>query len=543
MIAKRRQYISRTVRFMASLNTFHCETNPNLKVKVVAIILVSAYLLPLLMFNGSIDNFQLLQGALSYEVSQYGYLSENYLISELPAFYAFGAIILDLTGISSISLNFFPIQIVPLIVLLYAFFYRVSGNNIFAGLITLTDMISGTTGTFRVYFWPHGIGYIIFLTIFLVCILLFKRYCTDTRYYVVLIIALFSLVFICYNYTAMSLLFLVSACFCILILGRTSRSSFKHISISGFLKSIAIALLGLLGISGFVYNSFIPLYDNLDIRYSTFDKVTFSYFEKSSLSDPFIDLLVSYPFSFTILSILKYGVYLAAISAYLLLAVYKYKQSHIDLYDVISLSIVSAVSLYMIPRILIGDFFLTNLYFLGLTCLSSIYRLGTKLDRKLLSELAFGFLLVILLMTPITYTISYDYSTVNSDENHYSYTERPAKWLLMKADDTRVLSDELTKNSLIAYSSEALLQDPEIINPYISLYTNYKRLSVTELLFLINRSDIMPSKNYYVANLAVNHLCLGGWTNIVSWCFYIEDVNSNQKTCSIYDSGKIRIYT
>lgn len=527
---------------MVSFNLSHCSLIKNSKIKIVAIILIFAYIFPLIMFRGSIDSFQLLQGALSYEVSQYGFISNNYLISEIPAFYAYGAIILDIIGISPMALNFLPIQLLPLILLLYVFFHRISGNNIFAGLIVLIEMISGTTGTFRVYFWPHGLGYILFFTILLICILIFDKYYTDKRLNAMLLVVVFSLLFICYNYTAITLLFLVSACFYFSILRYTSYSSFQHTSLTNFYGAIIIAILGLFGISKFVYNSLIPLYNSIDVDYSTFDKLIASYITRNSINDPILDLLIVYPTSITILSTLKYLIYLIAILLFMGLTVYKCKYSIIDYCDIISLSIMSAIFIYMIPRMLIGDFFITSLYLPGLVCLASLYKYGKQLNQKLLSRLILIFIMVILIINPIIYGINYDNSTINIDDNNYIYAEEPAKWLLNNCNYMFVSSDELTKNSLIAYSSVSLLRNISSIKSYTELYTRYKRISKNELLSLIKRSNVDTPKKYYIINMDINYLSLGEWTSVIPWHYYIESVNSNLQICQTYNSGKIKIY-
>ena len=71
------------------------------------------FALPLLMFNGSIDDFAPKHIMIINELSKNSFIpKENYNI-QVPGFYVLGAILKQVLNISTDGLLFYPVQLIP----------------------------------------------------------------------------------------------------------------------------------------------------------------------------------------------------------------------------------------------------------------------------------------------------------------------------------------------------------------------------------------------------------------------------------------------
>jgi hypothetical protein len=272
-----------------------------------------AITLPLLLFNGTLDAFIPMHISMVEEISYNGRLieEENQVI-QVPGFYALGAMTTLIGGFVSEKLIFFPIQLIPYAVLFFTVLYRVSGNSIVASLFTLVELCSGTYGTTKIFFWPHGIGELLFFSMLLLIFILLKQDRLSKPLIFLAVIMGSSLVYISYNLTAMTLLLLAIIMMVLAILHLISikyndTDSRHHLSLSKMF-SILLLILGVveLGLSKFFYGVFIPTFqDAQDLEISSLDKFLIAYINPELSATPLGPIMVSYPAIVSVISGIK----------------------------------------------------------------------------------------------------------------------------------------------------------------------------------------------------------------------------------------------
>ena len=113
----------------------------NKKEFLICEILLVAFIMPLIIFNGTIDDFvpKLMPGVM--DISQKGYISIE-LENNVPGFFVLGSVLTTVCGLSVKDLFFFPIQLIPFIFVYFLFIYTFSKNYLLSALLTLIEMIS-----------------------------------------------------------------------------------------------------------------------------------------------------------------------------------------------------------------------------------------------------------------------------------------------------------------------------------------------------------------------------------------------------------------
>lgn len=141
--------------------------------KICLIAFAISYTYILLHFNSSIDAFAPLQISAIYETVDKGFLLDAYR-NTVPAFYILGAELSIILGKSSSFLLFSPIQLIPYTVLFFVLILKISNSYFLASLIAITELTTGFTGTQRIFFWPHGIGSILYFALLILFLLMFS---------------------------------------------------------------------------------------------------------------------------------------------------------------------------------------------------------------------------------------------------------------------------------------------------------------------------------------------------------------------------------
>ena len=173
--------------------------------KLVAIIFIQIVVLSIVFFSGKCEYFAFNQIAPPVKFEALGYiLMEDSAFSEtqnpFPGFYAIAMSISLLASISYAELPFMFIQLFPILAILFSLFCIISQNRVLSALSVFLMIIS-SLGAF-VLFWPHGIGFVLFIASTLVVVLLLDRPRRMKELTLLLLVLIVSICTISYKATA-----------------------------------------------------------------------------------------------------------------------------------------------------------------------------------------------------------------------------------------------------------------------------------------------------------------------------------------------------
>lgn len=502
-------------------------SNLNLTKKLSCVIVLNSIIFSLILFNGTMDPFVPKHILVIFNLSEQGHLAETYLTLQIPCFYVFGSIITLITSISAEELIYYPIQLLPLVFLTFCFSYKLSKSYVISSFFVLINLVQGTTGTFKIFFWPHGIGVLMFYIILLLLLnILANRFFLES---IILILITGSfLVFISYDFfiiVILILFFLLVLVLSQLLLAHkgTTPSLFNHL-----LNILIILVVVELGLSSIVYKIFIPLIsDSGFIELSGMDKFLLSYFSSMQSDTSLSHLVLTYPLSITILNLIKYGLLLVSISIFMLLFLSRFNGKHEEPLDLLLCSVVAYSFFYGLMRMSIGGMGISQLYMPGIFSVFYFYRF-----RGIYKYWSVFVICIILLIIPINYYVYIHNDLLDKTDNIYSYIASPANWYQdnLLLEESCIKSDELTKNFLRFYS------------PYNVSY-NMDLLSLADVLFLTNGQPIPTVKEYFVINYELNLISIGNWVVIKSWSRFKGLIDTNVKLNKAYDISNIAIYS
>ncbi|MEN6519420.1 MAG: hypothetical protein ABFC38_14810 [Methanospirillum sp.] len=514
--------------------------------KIALIILLASITFPLLLFYQTLDDFVPKHIAMIMDVCANGKLieGENDII-QIPGFYLLGAIITIISGLSPEKLVSFPIQVIPYAAILFCLIYRISDNSIVAGIITFIDLSSGVNGTAKLFFWPHGIGYILF---FLITILVidFIRNEFDKRVFLLIIVTGASLVFLSYNLAAWVFLLLaaisiISAQLYIInkFLKLDNVKFYFDLTKKALTASVAILFVEM-GLSRFVYGVFIPtLQSSQDLEISALEKFSIAYTNPDLSGVVLSPIMVHYPISITIISAIKYGLLALVILGFCLFVGKKfYTDFKIDKINLVLISVIVMQGLYAIPRLLIGGIVVTALWLPGIFSLARLPRISEHL--RIWSVLV---ILALLALTFVNYGI---YSYEGSIDRVYYETDgymESNNWFNEKTNAALFVSDELTKNFKILYDSKMAAQSNNLNTNYNEVAMNSRRMSPDEAGVLAKLQDgALNDNSYYVLNNRLSRMSLENWIVIQSWQKSDNVVTANPNVYKIYDNSLLSVY-
>lgn len=520
------------------------------KLKLVLILLNLAFICPLLMYNGAIDDFAPSHIEKIVSISQKSFLPMNDVqVDQVPAFYAYGVIFTKILNIDARDLLFLPIQLVPFILVFFTLLYKLSNNYLLSALLTFLELISGVTGTLRVFFWVHGLGYILFYSsiILILNILnvdpLLNVVPKKSRFYLLLLIIIgSSLVFISYNLYAMMLILLFSIAFICFLrkLGLKTQESKKEYSYftNKFINLSIILLVSELGLSNFFYNSMIPtLRQSSVLSLSGIDKLLFTYLFVNDEHTLLSGILLSYPKIISVISVTKYLVIGFSITLFLLSIYSKIKnKAHFNAYDLITGSFILMITLYSIPRMYIGGIVVTLFYIPGIFCIIWLYRFSHSFKKW-----SIFVVILLLFLVPLFNYVEYSNDLTNKDANWFKSTDYSASWYFKHKSSSMGVSDELTRNLFSLYASEMFYKNGLSSNHSTE---RIKILLSNDALFLTQKLNVASNiqRQYYILNYDLNANSLENWIVIKSWKYLKNNVERNSHVNNVYDSNFISIY-
>lgn len=164
----------------------------------------------LLHFNSSIDGFAPLQVGAIDETVDRGVLLDAYR-NTVPTFYVLGSELAMVLNENCRFLLYSPVQLIPYAVLFFVLMLKISNSYFLASLVSIAELMTGFTGTQRIFFWPHGVGNILYFALLILFLLTFyNKDKSGWQYHLMTVLIGISLVFTSYDVIFTYLLFLSS---------------------------------------------------------------------------------------------------------------------------------------------------------------------------------------------------------------------------------------------------------------------------------------------------------------------------------------------
>lgn len=504
--------------------------------KIAYIFLILSAVLPVILLHGVIDDFTFKHVGIAIDYDVLGHIpEENPKLGKfyVPGFYILTVEISKICNIPYDALPFLFISLIPFIILLFSIYNNINNDKIICSIIVLIVTTYSFTSNFLV-FWVHGVGFLLFLTVILSTIVLYRSNNINTRAasFLIIILCVLSVNYMSYKATFWVLSFLLSFAFI---------EWFKYYSIesdhvikstrnSRSLKNAAlIGVILTLSFNKFIYNSFIPTM-KVYHEFTMGAQKIFSMLHNDP-SDPLNNVYYSFPSVVTYITFMR----IVLISLILFLFIIKIIKI-ISARDIEHFNLV--ISLFIV-LLFIGtaNFFIYNLLGLfdlvllthaGFIALLAIY----KYDMK---KLAYAFIIALVVMNAIYQTAAYTYTVAPKDVNHFDYIKPSVDWYISHGIDMgfELRTDELTKGYYIKE-----LAGERMLNYPISLYSR-------DVLFIIQKSAIYnPSTpTLYVINYKEPHFSVENWKVLKSLGCYRSEIESNSHLNKIYTtSSKISIY-
>jgi len=510
--------------------------------KISIILILIAICISLLLFKGTVDPFIPMHISIIEETVYNGGLVENQNF-QVPGFYILGAQIILICGLAPAQLMFYPIQLIPYALILFLILFKISGNPIFSALLTAIDLCSGTTGTGKIFFWPHGIGEILFFSILLLVFLLLKQ---DRRpkpfIFLVAVIISLSLVYISYDATA-NILILLAVIVAVLILFYKVLSK-DNATIRGFdLSSRTFSSLFLIlfvaafGLSNFVYFVFIPTLQNTYVL-SGLDKFLISYFNPNLSENPLSQIIISYPTAISVISGIKYALLdISSLIFGIIILKTFFKERSLPRTCLFIFAILIMTLIYASMRLLIGGELPIFLYLPGILCIALFSRMSKKYRA-----LAVATLLVMLVCTPLYYGVMENGGYIDRDDYQFNSYKAPVQWFIEYNNGDLAVSDELTKDLFTLYSLEHSIGDRKPSPLLNNITEQHKILPTEDATALVQLSEGPLDSKYYILNQRLNRMSLNNWIIIESWEHSEEQINTNNQINKIYDVPFLSIY-
>lgn len=514
------------------------------RLKVTLCFLLISVAATLFNIGHSIDGFVLKHISMGYEVADTGSIPENSLAGQIPGFYSLLSMLLLVTGIDSLSLTHFPIQLVPYSVAFFTLCYVVSrGNIIIPSVLTGLQLFISSSATWRLYLWPHGIGTFLFFVLLLSLIMLFRAD-SPLRFSIIIFPCSVALVYISYNLTAIFILLLVSVLSLTTLSYLYDKFGGREFPLSQWMKDrqkigIVLTVMIVTGVaillSDFLYTSFLPLLRS-GLHVDSIYQFLVSWISSDSTETTEIShLLTSPPDTIRYLAILRYIVIFSGISG---LFIYVYcntrRKKEISAIDAILLSYVSGLMMYFFVRAVFVDSVAMSVFYIpGVLALAFIfYRAETQ---RL--TVAIAVLLVILSGTILGTQIEnnrHDRIDRNIDAVYHADNEQ--EWIKRyNSPEQGFLSDEMTKNLVVHHS----LQDQKSLT-YMETSSDYRVIEPSQAAALTVNQDPGDSQ-CFILNNHLQSMSLHSWQIIHSWDDHLGEIESNRNVSNVYTEGELQI--
>jgi hypothetical protein len=445
------------------------------------------------------------------------------LIEQIPGYYPFIAVVVEITNIDVYSLPVFPIMLIPYLVVFFACLYalcrRSSLGLATSLLLTFVWFTLPLEGTQKAWLWPHGLGEILFFT-FIILLTTSPGAGRRPRVVAGLLIAAAVMVL---SYNATYYLFVLTCG--LLVFARVRRGSLEP-SVRWVLLGPFLLFIGvLLGLSAFVRGTFIPLLTHASLSLHSIRMFLAQFFGHHS-NDELLQLAMRYPASLTAINIVKYTIYTVILLTGLIVAIrhLRQKEGARDLSIPLYFSVIVTFLSYIVVRLFIGQFALPTVFYIvvfavPLLLYTPAVTRGLNIRKCLIALLA-----ILLMLSLVSLSIAHRSNVVQKD--NYNYITVASDWLYKNVEGPVYFPDELTFGwSFIKYC-ELLPQSTKVVPTYLPLS------NILDLYYCRN----ITWEETIVINYRENYVEPGWWDVLLPFKHFRETVEANP-------SIKAKIYT
>lgn len=490
--------------------------------KIYLIAIAASFIYILLHFDSSIDSFAPLQMSAVDETIERGFLLDAYR-NTVPAFHILGSQLALMLGKESSFLLFSPIQLIPYAVLFFVLMLKISNSYLLAGLLSVTELTTGFTGTQRIFFWPHGIGSILYFALLILFLLMFSEKNKSLwQYHLMAVLIGISLVFTSYDVIFTYMLFLSSFIAYMIIFNNPKKLFRGYLDCRSHqsIKLLILLVIAELGLTEFVYNNFIhALKSPYSFTMSVLEKFLLYYFNPNVQDNILKDIYLRYPPTITFYGYIKYGILLAFLILFLIHFISSAElRSRIE--PIFIISILLSMMIWAFIRLMIGHVEVGFFYYPAIFSMAWIFRNGRPFKKWVMAGL-----IILLALNPIYHFLIYNEELSNKDEDKFNYLSLPLSWVSEESSGNLIRSDELTKNFyLMSFRTQ-----------------EFQTLDENDVAFLLNRSNYSTNK-YFIINKNLNTIDIVNWIQIRPWEYFDDPLNRNEKLSKILNSEKVIIY-
>lgn len=500
---------------------------------ITYIFLVISIILPLLLYDGAIDSFAPLHVVPIDEIVHFGFINMG-SNSEVPCFYIIGSIISLVAGIQAKTLIYLPIQLFPSILVFFILFRKISGNSLFASVLTLTYSISDITGN-KIFFWVHGLGLILFIMIlFLIANKLDNRF--KQKNTILFIISITALVYISYDLTFQLIIILTSIILLLII-----KQEYAHI-IKSFTTILLVLMIIQLGLSKFVYNTLIPEFMQSENAGDPIEAFISTLFGGGSITDiafSVTDPYIIYPNIIGVIGGAKYTILMSSIVIAFVFILRKFIHTKkVDSSSVLLIAFFISSTSYIVAKLPIGQFPIGVYSFPGIMALSFLYKISNnRISHKFILSFAISILFT---LSSINYIMMDTNNFINKDENHFEYVEPSVNWY-WKYCEGMVVSDILTNNLFYMGGSKISISnggDLKSVHDYFRALDPFYDLP-SMLNISSNKYDSIGQ--FYIINKRLNKLDVERWKVLKPWNYFMDEIEMNSNYNLIYTTEDMMI--
>lgn len=483
-------------------------------------------------YTGTLDSFAPLHIVPIMEINHNGYIPNK--LMDTPLFYIIGSMLSLTTAISPENFLFYPVQLVPALLIIFILFRKISGSNLIASLITISLATLDITGN-KFFFWIHGMGSILFFMVIFLLANQLKR--NKSEYILLIFISIVALVYTSYDLT-FSIISLLGAIIILLQFNKKinlSATSINSRQPSQFFSILMFLLVFQLAFSEFVYETLIPQFQATESS-NPLNNFLFSYLSASA--KPYLAISMVYPQIISILGILKYLIIVIFILLALVFIIKKLKNSrNLGEYNILFIGLITAISMYIAAKFVMGQFAIGSAFLIGIFSIAIAYRsYNSQIIRKV-SVLALISILVINLGIFAAYDCN---GFINKYDEDVSYMSYGADWYSNYSNGTMIISDVLTSDFYYLFISKKYIDNGKSINQYDCVQTLDPYNDIYPIIQL-DTSDKIKKNGHYVLNNKLNSLDLNGWNTVRPWHDYQDKIDDNTNYNKIYDSNDIFI--
>lgn len=483
---------------------------------------------------GSIDSFMFQHMAYMEEYSHLGHVSEKdpvlwYYPMGLSGFYLYGIMISNITDISIDKLFFFPLQLIPIFLLLLSIFRSLSKNTLLGTtlILILATFAWNTSFTYS----PHGLGSVLFLLMVLLSIVYWRKGLSmHLTFFIAALLTLVSINFISYKSTLWAYTFLASTIF----LCNLSRIKQKNeVSINRSPRNLLIiSTIIMLFFNSFIYSSLIPFRRALDEEdlLSTGLQKFYMLFVKN-LDDPLsiYGLYYSPPKVLTfVIGLRQVILALMVLSALYLIIRDRYLRngSAFRTPELLVLSFVLVTIITMLLYNILGAFDIGTLTYAGLIALLYLFA------RSELKNLIYSFIFILIASNGLYHFIVVNDDLATKDGDYFDYMKPGIDWCLQYQDSKSPLKMEiLTKGYYLREMIGKNLSTPHDVS-YPQVF------SPEDMLFIAQKSNNVSGNSLFIMNYLRSPFSIANWRIIRSLEKYDGIINANRNLNRIYHSSR-----